>query len=171
MYRASLLTPRLFLLAAAVQVMEYSDLVELGNESAVKAAGKYRQKGKEYVVQVRPGSRAAVAVEAWQGCGIASTGSSFLLTRMLIVMVLLMMMSSVHYHHHDGGGDSKLSLLLCATAVSLTPPPPPPPPPPFLLRFQPGRRCHLLQVQRDVRQEEVSMMVPAGGAIADDTAQ
>mmetsp|Transcript_40677 Transcript_40677/g.105167 ORF Transcript_40677/g.105167 Transcript_40677/m.105167 type:complete len:392 (+) Transcript_40677:149-1324(+) len=33
------------------EVMEYADLVELGNEQAVKAAGKYRQKGKEYVVQ------------------------------------------------------------------------------------------------------------------------
>ena len=33
--------------------MEYNDLVELGTEAAVKAAGKYRQKGKEYVVQVK----------------------------------------------------------------------------------------------------------------------
>jgi ribosome-binding ATPase YchF (GTP1/OBG family) len=32
--------------------MEYADLTELGNEAAVKAAGKYRQKGKDYVVQV-----------------------------------------------------------------------------------------------------------------------
>ena len=29
----------------------YSDLKELGSEHAVKAAGKYRQQGKEYVVQ------------------------------------------------------------------------------------------------------------------------
>ena len=34
--------------------MTYSDLKELGTENAVKAAGKYRQQGKEYVVQVRP---------------------------------------------------------------------------------------------------------------------
>mmetsp|Transcript_7027 Transcript_7027/g.12755 ORF Transcript_7027/g.12755 Transcript_7027/m.12755 type:complete len:392 (-) Transcript_7027:155-1330(-) len=33
------------------EVMEYADLTELGNEAAVKAAGKYRQKGKDYVVQ------------------------------------------------------------------------------------------------------------------------
>lgn len=35
--------------------MEYADLTELGNEAAVKAAGKYRQKGKDYVVQVGDG--------------------------------------------------------------------------------------------------------------------
>ncbi|KAF5834056.1 hypothetical protein DUNSADRAFT_9447 [Dunaliella salina] len=29
----------------------YSDLKELGTEAAVKAAGKCRQQGKEYVVQ------------------------------------------------------------------------------------------------------------------------
>jgi len=33
------------------EVMTYSDLKEIGNEAAVKAAGKYRQQGKEYVVQ------------------------------------------------------------------------------------------------------------------------
>jgi len=33
------------------EVMEYNDLVELGNEAAVKAAGKYKQKGKDYLVQ------------------------------------------------------------------------------------------------------------------------
>eukprot|EP00922_Rhytidocystis_sp_ex-Travisia-forbesii_P050022 GHVS01074434.1.p1 GENE.GHVS01074434.1~~GHVS01074434.1.p1 ORF type:complete len:377 (-),score=48.80 GHVS01074434.1:47-1042(-) len=33
------------------EVYKYSDLVELGTESAVKAAGKYQQKGKEYVVE------------------------------------------------------------------------------------------------------------------------
>lgn len=33
------------------EVMTYSDLKELGSENAVKAAGKYRQQGKEYVVQ------------------------------------------------------------------------------------------------------------------------
>eukprot|EP00921_Rhytidocystis_pertsovi_P018084 GHVQ01028483.1.p1 GENE.GHVQ01028483.1~~GHVQ01028483.1.p1 ORF type:complete len:396 (+),score=59.02 GHVQ01028483.1:54-1241(+) len=33
------------------EVYKYSDLVELGSESAVKAAGKYQQKGKEYVVE------------------------------------------------------------------------------------------------------------------------
>lgn len=33
------------------EVMTYADLKEQGNENAVKAAGKYRQQGKEYVVQ------------------------------------------------------------------------------------------------------------------------
>mmetsp|Transcript_6750 Transcript_6750/g.18084 ORF Transcript_6750/g.18084 Transcript_6750/m.18084 type:complete len:392 (+) Transcript_6750:62-1237(+) len=33
------------------EVMSYSDLKELGTEAAVKAAGKCRQQGKEYVVQ------------------------------------------------------------------------------------------------------------------------
>ncbi|GAX73034.1 hypothetical protein CEUSTIGMA_g486.t1 [Chlamydomonas eustigma] len=33
------------------EVMTYADLKELGTESAVKAAGKYRQQGKDYVVQ------------------------------------------------------------------------------------------------------------------------
>ncbi|WRX27157.1 GTP binding domain - like 10 [Theobroma cacao] len=33
------------------EVMKFEDLKELGNESAVKAAGKYRQEGKTYVVQ------------------------------------------------------------------------------------------------------------------------
>ena len=33
------------------EVMTYADLTELKNEVAVKAAGKYRQQGKEYVVQ------------------------------------------------------------------------------------------------------------------------
>lgn len=32
------------------EVMKYDDLKELGTEAAVKAAGKYTQKGKEYVV-------------------------------------------------------------------------------------------------------------------------
>ncbi|GIM12359.1 hypothetical protein Vretimale_15713 [Volvox reticuliferus] len=32
------------------EVMKYDELKELGTESAVKAAGKYRQQGKEYVV-------------------------------------------------------------------------------------------------------------------------
>eukprot|EP01026_Neomeris_dumetosa_P025180 TRINITY_DN2074_c0_g1_i1.p1 TRINITY_DN2074_c0_g1~~TRINITY_DN2074_c0_g1_i1.p1 ORF type:complete len:391 (-),score=81.87 TRINITY_DN2074_c0_g1_i1:287-1459(-) len=32
------------------EVMKYDDLKELGNEAAVKAAGKYRQEGKNYVV-------------------------------------------------------------------------------------------------------------------------
>ena len=31
--------------------MRYDDLKELGNESAVKAAGKYLQKGKEYIFE------------------------------------------------------------------------------------------------------------------------
>lgn len=31
--------------------MKYDDLVQLGNELAVKAEGKYIQKGKEYVVE------------------------------------------------------------------------------------------------------------------------
>eukprot|EP00955_Chlamydomonas_euryale_P069901 360622-Chlamydomonas_euryale.AAC.7 len=33
------------------EVMTYEDLHELGSENAVKASGKYRQQGKEYVVQ------------------------------------------------------------------------------------------------------------------------
>lgn len=33
------------------EVMKFEDLKELNNESAVKAAGKYRQEGKTYVVQ------------------------------------------------------------------------------------------------------------------------
>lgn len=33
------------------EVMNYTDLKELGSEAAVKAGGKYTQKGKEYVVQ------------------------------------------------------------------------------------------------------------------------
>jgi obg-like ATPase 1 len=33
------------------EVMKYNDLKELGNEAAAKAAGKYLQKGKEYVVE------------------------------------------------------------------------------------------------------------------------
>ncbi|KAI7905312.1 GTP-binding protein YchF [Cokeromyces recurvatus] len=33
------------------EVMKYEDLKELGSESAVKAAGKYLQKGKDYVVE------------------------------------------------------------------------------------------------------------------------
>ena len=32
------------------EVMKYDDLKELGSENAVKGAGKYQQKGKEYVV-------------------------------------------------------------------------------------------------------------------------
>ncbi|RVW30838.1 Obg-like ATPase 1 [Vitis vinifera] len=32
-------------------VMKFDDLKELGSEGAVKAAGKYRQEGKTYVVQ------------------------------------------------------------------------------------------------------------------------
>jgi ribosome-binding ATPase YchF (GTP1/OBG family) len=33
------------------QVMKVEDLKELGSEAAVKAAGKYKQEGKNYVVQ------------------------------------------------------------------------------------------------------------------------
>lgn len=33
------------------EVMKYADLKEHGSEAAVKAAGKYVQKGKEYVVE------------------------------------------------------------------------------------------------------------------------
>lgn len=33
------------------EVMKFDDFKELGNESAVKASGKYRQEGKQYVVQ------------------------------------------------------------------------------------------------------------------------
>ncbi|OEH80674.1 obg-like ATPase 1 [Cyclospora cayetanensis] len=33
------------------EVYKYNDLVELGSENAVKAAGKYLQKGKDYVVE------------------------------------------------------------------------------------------------------------------------
>ncbi|RKO95419.1 DUF933-domain-containing protein [Caulochytrium protostelioides] len=32
------------------EVMKYDDLIELGSEAAVKAKGKYMQKGREYVV-------------------------------------------------------------------------------------------------------------------------
>jgi obg-like ATPase 1 len=35
----------------AAEVMAYDDLKELGNEEAVKKAGKYRMQGKKYVVQ------------------------------------------------------------------------------------------------------------------------
>ena len=33
------------------EVMNYTDFVELGNENAVKAEGKYRQQGKEDLVE------------------------------------------------------------------------------------------------------------------------
>jgi len=33
------------------EVMKYADFVEYGSENAVKAEGKYRQQGKEYVVE------------------------------------------------------------------------------------------------------------------------
>lgn len=33
------------------EVMKYDDLKELGSDAAVKTAGKYQQKGKEYVVE------------------------------------------------------------------------------------------------------------------------
>lgn len=33
------------------EVMKYTDFIELGSENAVKAAGKYKQHGKEYVVE------------------------------------------------------------------------------------------------------------------------
>lgn len=33
------------------EVMKYEDLKELGSEASVKSAGKYYQKGKEYVVE------------------------------------------------------------------------------------------------------------------------
>lgn len=36
------------------EVMKYDDLFELKSENAVKAAGKYKQEGKNYVVQVIP---------------------------------------------------------------------------------------------------------------------
>lgn len=36
------------------EVMAYDALHELKTESEVKAAGKYRQEGKNYVVQVSP---------------------------------------------------------------------------------------------------------------------
>jgi obg-like ATPase 1 len=32
------------------EVMKYADLFELKSENAVKGAGKYQQKGKDYVV-------------------------------------------------------------------------------------------------------------------------
>ena len=35
----------------AAEVMKYDDLVELGSEQAVKAAGKLRTEGKTYVMQ------------------------------------------------------------------------------------------------------------------------
>ncbi len=33
------------------EVMKFADMKELGSESAVKAAGKYYQKGKDYIVE------------------------------------------------------------------------------------------------------------------------
>ena len=33
------------------EVMKFADLKEAGNEAGVKAAGKYLQKGREYVVE------------------------------------------------------------------------------------------------------------------------
>lgn len=33
------------------EVMKMDDLMELGNESAVKSAGKYRQQGRNYIVE------------------------------------------------------------------------------------------------------------------------
>jgi len=33
------------------ETMSFADLKECGSEAAVRAAGKYKQKGKEYVVQ------------------------------------------------------------------------------------------------------------------------
>lgn len=33
------------------EVMKFTDLVEFGTEAAVKAEGKYLQKGKDYVVE------------------------------------------------------------------------------------------------------------------------
>ncbi len=44
---SALLAERGFICA---EVMKYEELKELGTENAVKAAGKYRQQGKEYVV-------------------------------------------------------------------------------------------------------------------------
>ncbi|KII61428.1 Obg-like ATPase 1 [Thelohanellus kitauei] len=35
----------------AAEVMKFDDFKELGSENAVKAVGKYRQEGKQYVVQ------------------------------------------------------------------------------------------------------------------------
>jgi obg-like ATPase 1 len=35
----------------AAEVMKFDDLKELGNENAVKAAGKYNLKGKEYIME------------------------------------------------------------------------------------------------------------------------
>ena len=36
------------------EIMRFDDLKELGSEAAVRAAGKYITKGKEYEVQVTP---------------------------------------------------------------------------------------------------------------------
>jgi obg-like ATPase 1 len=33
------------------EIMKYDDLKEAGTDAAVKAAGKYMQKGKEYIVE------------------------------------------------------------------------------------------------------------------------
>jgi len=33
------------------EVMKVADLIEAGNETAVKASGKYRQQGRNYVVE------------------------------------------------------------------------------------------------------------------------
>lgn len=42
------------------EVMHYEELHELETEAAVKAAGKYRQEGKNYIVQVCVHSHARV---------------------------------------------------------------------------------------------------------------
>jgi len=42
------------------EIMRYQDLKELGSEAAVKAAGKYSTKGKEYEVLVLPLSRRSI---------------------------------------------------------------------------------------------------------------
>jgi obg-like ATPase 1 len=35
----------------SADIMKYDDLKQLGSENAVKAAGKYLQKGKDYVIE------------------------------------------------------------------------------------------------------------------------
>lgn len=35
----------------SAEIMKYNDLKQLGSENAVKAAGKYLQKGKDYVME------------------------------------------------------------------------------------------------------------------------
>ena len=45
----------------------FKDFQEYGSEAAVKEAGKYRQEGKNYVVQVRTSRQSALRTSTWIG--------------------------------------------------------------------------------------------------------